>query len=163
MVWGLFVLNTGYTVTVKLAVLAQIPGVGVKVYIVVAVLFSGGSQVPVMPLFEVVGSGDRLSPAQMGAIAVKTGATIGFTIIVIVVVSAHKPGVGVKVYVVVSVLLICGDHVPVIPLFEVVGSGEITSPTQIGPTAVKVGVTFGLIVSVPVAVVVPQPPFNETV
>lgn len=156
-------LNTGYTVTVMLALLAQIPGVGVKVYIVVVVLFSGGSQVPVIPLVEVVGNGSRLSPAHMGAMAVKTGTTIGLTIIVIVVVKAHNPVVGVKVYVVVSVLLICGDHEPVILLLEVVGRGESTSPTQIGPTAVKVGVTLGLMVRVPADVIVPQPPFNEMV
>ena len=56
------------------------------------------------------------------------GATIGFTVIVIVVVFAHSPAVGVNVYVVVAVLLIAGDHVPVIPLFEVVGNADNEAP-----------------------------------
>jgi len=53
-----------------------------------------------------------------------------------------------------------GDHVPVIPLVEVVGKADKASPLQIGVTAVKVGVTFGVTVIVPVALTVPQPPVN---
>jgi hypothetical protein len=45
----------------------------------------------------------------------------GFTVTVIVCVLAHCPAVGVKVYVVVDVLLIAGDQVPLIPLFDVLG------------------------------------------
>jgi hypothetical protein len=41
------------------------------------------------------------------------GRIFGFTTIVIVVVVAHKPGVGVNVYVVVAVLFGAGDQVPV--------------------------------------------------
>ena len=52
-----------------------------------------------------------------------------------------------------AVLLSAGAHVPVIPLFEVVGSGDKVAPEQIGATAVNVGVTFGLTVIVKVAVV----------
>ena len=33
-----------------------------------------------------------------------------------------------------------GDHVPVMPLVEVVGNAGMTVPEQIGPTAAKVGV-----------------------
>ena len=38
------------------------------------------------------------------------------------------------------VLLIAGDQVPVIPLLEIVGSGNSGSPEQIGPTGLNVGV-----------------------
>ncbi len=46
-----------------------------------------------------------------------------------------------------------GDHVPVIPLFEVVGKAAKVAPEHIGTTAVKVGVTCGLTVMVKVVVV----------
>jgi hypothetical protein len=51
------------------------------------------------------------------------------------------------------VLLIAGDHVPVIPLFDVVGKALIVAPEQNGPTEANVGVMFGVIVIVNVAVV----------
>ena len=46
-----------------------------------------------------------------------------------------------------------GDHVPVMPLLEVVGNADRVAPLQIGATAVNVGVTFGFTVMVKVAVV----------
>ncbi len=46
-----------------------------------------------------------------------------------------------------------GDHVPVMPLFDVVGNALKLAPEQIGLTALNVGVTFGLTVIVNVAVV----------
>ena len=46
-----------------------------------------------------------------------------------------------------------GDQLPVIPLLEVVGSADSVAPAQIGATALKVGVTFGLTVIVSVVVV----------
>ncbi len=52
-----------------------------------------------------------------------------------------------------AVLFNAGDHVPVIPLFEVVGNAANVAPVQIGATAVKVGVTCGLTVIVNVVVV----------
>jgi len=55
--------------------------------------------------------------------------------------------------VVVAVLLIAGAHVPVIPLLEVVGNAERVPPEQIGATAVKAGVIFGLTLIVSVVVV----------
>ena len=54
-----------------------------------AVLFSAGDQVPVMPLFEVVGSAVSVAPEQIGATAVNVGVIFGFTVIVNVVVVAH--------------------------------------------------------------------------
>ena len=63
----------------------------------VAVLLSAGAQVPVIPLLEVVGNGDKVEPEQIGATAVKVGVIFGLTVIVNVVVVAHCPAVGVKV------------------------------------------------------------------
>ena len=110
-----------------------------------------------MPLVEVVGSGASVPPEQIGAMAAKVGATLELTVIVNVAVVAHCPGSGVNVYVVVAVLSNAGDHVPVMPLVEVVGSGASVPPEQIGATAVNVGVTFGLTVIVNVVVVAHWP------
>ena len=63
----------------------------------VAVLFSAGAQVPVMPLFEVVGNGVKVAPEHIGATAVNVGVIFGLTVIVKVAVVAHCPAVGVKV------------------------------------------------------------------
>ena len=58
----------------------------------------------------------------------------GFTVMVIVVVVAHNPAVGVKVYKVVDALFKAGDQVPVMPLLEVVGKETKVPPAQIGAT-----------------------------
>ena len=116
-------------------------------------LSKAGAQVPEMPLFEVVGSGVKVAPAQMGATAVNVGVTFGLTVIVKVVVVAHCPALGVNVYVVVAVLLSAGAQDPVIPLLELVGKGDKVAPEQIGATVVNVGVTFGLTVIVKVVAV----------
>ena len=63
----------------------------------VAVLFKAGNQVPVMPLFDVVGNGARVPPTQIGGTCVKIGVTCEFTVIVIVAVVAHCPADGVNV------------------------------------------------------------------
>ena len=55
----------------------------------VAVLFSAGAQVPVIPLVDVVGNGANTAPEQMGATAVNVGVMFGLTVIVNVVVVAH--------------------------------------------------------------------------
>jgi len=93
------------------------------------------------------------SPAQIGATAVNSGVTDGLTVMVIVVVVAHCPAVGVNVYVVVAVLFNAGDHVPVIPFKSVVGRGLKVAPEQIAATGVKEGVTFGFTEMVIVVVV----------
>jgi hypothetical protein len=116
-------------------------------------LLSAGAQLPVKPLLDVVGNGDKVAPEQIGATAVKVGVTFGLTVIVNVVVLAHCPAVGVKVYVVVVVLLSAGAQLPVKPLLDVVGNGDKVAPEHIGATAVNVGVMFGLTVIVIVAVV----------
>ena len=118
-----------------------------------AVLFNAGAQVPVIPLFDVVGNAANTDPEQIAATAVKVGVTFALTVIVSVVVVAHWPAVGVKVYVVVAVLSNAGAQVPVIPLFDVVGKAANTAPEQIAATGVKVGVTFAFTVIVSVVVV----------
>jgi hypothetical protein len=55
----------------------------------VAVLFSAGDQVPLIPLFEVVGNAAKVAPEHIGATAVKVSVTCGFTVMVKVVVVAH--------------------------------------------------------------------------
>ena len=62
-----------------------------------AVLFSAGAHVPVIPLVEVVGNAVSVAPEQIGATAVNVGVMFGLTVIVNVVVVAHCPAVGVKV------------------------------------------------------------------
>ena len=106
-----------------------------------------------MPLVDVVGSAAKAPPEQIAATGLKVGVTFALTVIVNVVVVAHWPAVGVKVYVVVAVLFNAGLQLPVMPLIDVVGNAASTAPEQIGATAVKVGVTFGLTVIVKVVVV----------
>ena len=84
------------------------------------------------------------------------------TEIVIFAIVAHSPVVDVKVYVVVAVLSKAGDHVPVTPLFEVVGIAKEV-PEQIEFTCVNVGVTFGFTVIIIVAVVAHNPPVGVNV
>ena len=87
----------GFTVIVNVVVVAHWPAVGVNVYVVVAVLFSAGAQVPVIPLLEVVGKAASVAPEQIGATALKVGVILGLTVIVNVVVVAHCPAIGVNV------------------------------------------------------------------
>ena len=74
---------------VMVAVVAHNPEVGVKVYVVVAVLSIAGDQVPVIPLVEVVGNADKLAPEQIAATCVNVGVVFGVTVIVINSVVAH--------------------------------------------------------------------------
>jgi hypothetical protein len=63
----------------------------------VAVLSRTGAHVPIIPLVDVVGSGESIVPEQIAATGVNAGVTIGLTVIVKVVGVAHWPAVGVKV------------------------------------------------------------------
>ena len=55
---------------------AHCPAVGVKVYVVVAVLFNAGNQLPVNPFNEVVGSGSIVASEQtVVSIAPNVGTT----------------------------------------------------------------------------------------
>ena len=141
------------TVIVNVAVVAHCPAIGVKVYVVVAVLFKAGDQVPVIPFVEVVGNAAKVAPVQIGFTVANVGTILELTVIVNVAVVAHCPAVGVNVYVVVAVLFNAGDHVPMIPFVEVVGNAAKVAPEQIGFTVANVGVTFGLTVIVRVTVV----------
>jgi phosphate starvation-inducible membrane PsiE len=58
----------------------------------------------------------------------KVGIIVGLTVIVKLVVVAHCPEVGVKVYVVVAWLFNAGFHVPVIPFKDEMGKTANTSP-----------------------------------
>lgn len=86
-----------FTWMVMVAVLAHCPAVGVKVYVVVAVLFSAGLQVPLIPLVDVVGSGLNVAPAQIALTCVNAGVTGGFTVMVIWAGLAHCVVSGIKV------------------------------------------------------------------
>ena len=112
-----------------------------------------GDHVPVIPLFEVVGNAAKIAPEQIEFTCVNVGVAFGVTVIVIFVIVAHRPVVGVNTYVVVAVLSNAGDQVPVIPLFEVVGNADKVAPEQIDATCVNVGVTFGFTVIVSAAIV----------
>ena len=94
-----------------------------------------------------------MAPVQIGFTAANVGVTFGLTVIVLVIVVAHCPAVGVKVYVVVVVLFNAGDQVPVIPFVEVVGKAAKVAPEQIGFTTANVGVILELTVIVNVCVV----------
>ena len=85
------------TVIVSVVVVAHCPAVGVNVYVVVAVLFNAGDQLPVIPFSDVVGSAVNVSPEHIGATALKVGVTFAFTVIVKFVVVAHCSAVGVNV------------------------------------------------------------------
>ena len=87
-----------FTVTVIVAVVAHCPAAGVKVYVVVAVLFGAGLQVPVIAgvFVELLGS-VKGSPLQIGPTCVNVGVTGWFTVTVMVAVVAHWPLLGVKV------------------------------------------------------------------
>jgi len=101
----------------------------------------------VIPFVDVNGSIGATEPEQIGATAAKVGVTFGFTVTVSVVVVAHCPASGVKVYVPLVVLLTtAGVQVPVTPFVDVNGNTGATAPLQIGVTAAKVGVTFGVTV-----------------
>ena len=106
-----------------------------------------------IPFVEVVGNGAKVAPVQIGFTTANVGVTFGLTVIVLVIVVAHCPAVGVKVYVVVVVLFNAGDQVPVIPFAEVVGKAAKVAPEQIGFITANVGTILELTVIVNVAVV----------
>ena len=112
----------------------------------VAVLFKAGDQVPVIVLVDVVGKADKVVPEQIGPTDEKLGVTFGLIVIVTELETAHKPVVGVKVYVVVPNIDVSTDEglqVPVILLLEVVGkTGALAPWHKLLGIPVNVGVTF---------------------
>jgi len=89
--------GTGITVIVIVAITPHCPGSGVNVYVVVAVLFNAGDQVPVIPLVEIIGNAFSTAPEQIAGTWVKTGVILELTVTVSVVVAAHCPAPGVNV------------------------------------------------------------------
>ena len=112
------------------AVVAQPEDVGVKVYVVVpvaAVLIVAGLHVPVMLLFDVVGSIGAVAFWHSGPGWVNVGVTVALMVISIVAVAAQPGDDGVNVYVVVpvaDVFIVAGFHVPVILLLDVDGNAR---------------------------------------
>ena len=135
----------GLTVTVRVVVVAHCPAVGVNVYVPVVVLLTvAGAQVPVTPSVEVPGSTGATAPLHMAGIAANNGVMRGLTVIESVTWLAHNPAVGVNVYVAEVVLLtVAGDHVPLIPLLEVVGKTGAVDPLQKAGTGLNTGVPGG--------------------
>ena len=105
-----------------------------------------------------------VSPVQIVASPLITAAGIGLIIISNVVDVAHWPASGVNVYVPLTVLLTtAGDHVPVIPLSDVVGNTGAAVPEQIGAIAANVRVTTGVTVTSIVVVVAHWPELGVNV
>jgi len=65
--------------------------------VVVVELSKAGNQVPVIPLLDVVGNADKTQPEQIAGTWVNIGIGCCVTEIVINVVVAHWPVVGVKI------------------------------------------------------------------
>ncbi len=78
----------GFTTTIIVVILAHSEGLGVNVYVVVAVLLILGLHVPLILFVEIVG---RLigSPLQIGAIWLKVGVIAALTFIVVNATSEH--------------------------------------------------------------------------
>jgi len=88
----------GVTVISIVDIVAHCPASGVNVYVPLVVLLTvAGTQVPVIPLSDVVGNDGAIEPEQIGATTAKVGATFELTVTVSVVMVAHWPASGVKV------------------------------------------------------------------
>ena len=86
-------ITLGVTDTVIKAVVAHWPVLGLKVYVVVELVFIAGDQVPVMPSLDWIG---RLNepPEQISPSWVNVVVTIGRIVIVRLTGSAHSPILG---------------------------------------------------------------------
>ena len=154
----------GFTVTEKVAIVAQNPSAGKNVYVSETVLLiSEGYHVPVMLFTDVNGNRGAVSPEQMvkDVPKSKVGTVLLFTVTVNVMGDAQCPGEGVNVYTPELVLLTSdGFHVPLMPFVELgFKFGMASSPAQIEMAVPKsnVGITFGLTVTVNVVVVAHNP------
>ena len=90
---------------------------------------------------------ESVPPAQVGTTAIVGNALTAIDKVLVV---AHCPVDGVKVYIVVAALLIAVAQVPVMTgvLVEDVGKAEILAPAQNGPTAANVGSIADVMVKV---------------
>ena len=93
-------------------------------------LTTAGVQTPVNPSMDVVGSTGAADPSQKAATGANWGTGLGSIWMVSICVSAHSVDSGMKVYVVVTMLLIGNDQVPCTPFGDVVGKGGMAVPAQ---------------------------------
>jgi hypothetical protein len=123
------------TLTVKVVVVAHCPASGVKAYVpLLALSTMAGDHVPVMELLEEVGNEGTIPPEQILNVVPKlnVGVICGVIVTVNVVVLAHCPASGVKVYVpLLALSTVAGDHEPVMELLDVVGKVGTIPPEQI--------------------------------
>jgi hypothetical protein len=105
-----------------------------------------GLHVPVIPLLEVPGKTGAVEPVHIAPMGLKTGVILAVTVIEMVTGTAHCPVEGLNVYDPEAVLLtVAGLHVPVTPLFEVVGKTGAVAPLQIPGTMVNVGTVVAIL------------------
>jgi hypothetical protein len=144
----------GVIVTINVVVLAHCPTSGVKVYVPLLALSTiAGDHEPVMELLDEVGNVGTIPPEQILNVVPKlnVGVVCGVIVTVNVVVLAHCPASGVKVYVpLLALSTIAGDHEPEMELLDDVGKAGTIPPEQILKVVPKenVGVVCGVIVTV---------------
>lgn len=85
------------TSMVNVVIVPHWPAFGVKVYVVVCILFKAGDQLPSIPFCEVVGKGAKVAPGQIVGTGSNVGVTIASTRMIKVVVVAHWPAFGANV------------------------------------------------------------------
>jgi hypothetical protein len=115
-----------------------------------------GDHVPEYPSMEVAGKLGAEAVVQSGPIAENVAVVGAEIVMLIVVLLAHCPASGVNVYTVVptlEVLIVLGDHEPVMFSSDEEWKVGATAFKHSGPIGLNVGVTFGLTVMVIVAVV----------
>jgi hypothetical protein len=148
--------TVGFTVTESIVVFAHCPADGVKVYDPVAELLTNAFQDPVMEgvFVELVGKTGAVVPEQIAATGANVGVTVGFTVTESIVVFAHCPADGVKVYDPVAELLTNAFQDPVMEgvFVELVGKTGAVVPEQIAATGANVGVIVGFTVTESVVV-----------
>ncbi len=153
----------GLTVTVNVAAVAHSPASGVNVYTPEFWLSTDeGLHTPVIPSNDAAGNNGTVPLPQIVSEVPKlnVGVMFGFTVTVNVAGVAHMPASGVNVYVPEFWLsTVAGLHEPLMPFKEVPGNEGTVSPVQtVSDTPkLKVGVMFGVTVTVKVAGVAHKP------
>lgn len=123
---------------------------------------AGKLHVPLMPLSDVEGNEGTAAPAQIDKEVPKLNVGVMFcpTVTVKVVLTAHRPAAGVKVYTPDAwSFTTAGLHVPAMPLPDAEGNAGTVPPVQMASEVPKlnVGVVFGVIVTEKAAVVAHNP------
>jgi len=125
---------------------------------------TAGFHVPLIPFVEVLGKVGTAPPPQIFSDVPKlnVGVVRGMIVTGIVIGIPHWPPVGVNVYEPEVVLLITpGFHVPVIPLFDVVGNAGGAEPAHIGGMEVNVGIKIGFDKTIPIERFVVEPLYTN--